>query len=210
MSEVNLKHSNSSFSKKIKKIDETLDRLTDIYKAEKYIRLLPLTLTAKKELLNNNSKIKELRQKEKKYNDSFHLKKPYKHLVSCFNSIKNNLNPFVGRIASIEKNLGLDASSYFSLNFWFIYHNAFTFVLILLPFLYIPQIIMLSIYQPRRLIVNNKPVDRLIANGSCYDYNLGFKPIDVITGEVKMDFFKENSSGLIMLLKFILNKIRVL
>ena len=88
MSEVNLKNSNSSFSKKIKKIDETLGRLTDIYKAEKYIRLLPLTLTAKKELLNNNSKIKELRLKEKKYNDSFHLKKPYKYLVSGFNSIK--------------------------------------------------------------------------------------------------------------------------
>ena len=189
MSQVSLKKSDSSFSRKSKKIDERLEQLTNIYKAEEYIRSLPLTLTAKIELLNNNSQIQKLRSKEKKYNDTFHIKKPYKNLVSGFNSMKNYLNPFNGRIVSVEKNLGLDAASYFNLNFWLIYHNMFTFFLILLPFLYIPQIIMLSVYQPKRLITTNKPIERLMINGSCYGYNLGFKAIDILTGEVKYFLF---------------------
>jgi hypothetical protein len=183
--QVNLKNTKSSFIKRGKIIDKKLGQITDIYKAEEYVRSLPLSLTAKKELLNNNYKIKELRMREKKYNDKFHLKRPYKNLVSSFQSTKNFFNPFKGRIVSVEKNLGLDAASYFNLNSWFIYHNVITFALILGPFLYIPQIVMLSSYQPDIIIPENNTMTKLTVNGSCYDYSFDFRPIDILTGEVR-------------------------
>jgi hypothetical protein len=74
VAQVNLKNSNSSFIKRGTIIDKKLEQITDIYKAEEYVRSLPLSLTAKKELLNNNYKIQELRMKETKYNDTFHSK----------------------------------------------------------------------------------------------------------------------------------------
>jgi len=195
VAQVNLKNSNSSFIKRGKIIDKKLEQITDIYKAEEYVRSLPLSLTAKKELLNNNYKIQELRMKERKYNDTFHLKSPYKNLVSSFQSTKSFFNPFKGRIVSVEKNLGLDAASYFNLNSWFIYHNAITFALIMGPFLYIPQIVMLSSYQyqPDIIIPNNETMAKLTVNGSCYDYSFDFRPIDLLTGEVGNFFPKSNS-----------------
>ena len=175
-----LKKSLTSFKKKSKKIDEKIESFTDIYKAEDYVRSLPFSLSKKRQILETNPKIKELRKKERKYNTTYHIQKPFNTVKARFAKIRNYFSPFKSRIDSVEKHLGLDVASYFNLNYWLIYHNVVVFGLTLFPFLCIPHIIMLSYNAMGKIKL--KGVDTL--NVSCSDYNIEFQAIDILVGNV--------------------------
>ena len=189
MSEKNQKDLIRSKSSLKKKIEDPIKKFNDIYKAEDYVRSLPQSLTDKIKILNNNPRIKELRANERKYNATYHLKKPYTSLVSSFKSLIIYLSPFNRRIASVEKNLGLDVASYFSIYHWLIHENLITFVFIILPFLCIPHIVMLALsYQS---LTKSDQMTKINVNGSCYEYSLNFEAIDILTGEVYENFYKK-------------------
>jgi hypothetical protein len=172
----------------IEKQIRKLEKFDDIYKAEEFIRSLPLSLSEKRKILNTNDRLKKLKENEEHYSTSYHLRKPFDVLLENMKKFKNLvLSPLNYRIQSIENNLGLDVASYFHYTSWLITNNLFTFFFILMPFLCIPHIILLvDNFKIKNEISTNSELNHSIAYNSCiFESSIKqFRAIDILSAEV--------------------------
>jgi hypothetical protein len=172
-----IKHNPSTKTNKLyQQIEQKLKKFTDIYEAEEYVRSLANINTAKKlDLLKSNEKIVQLRNDKKHYRTTFHLKKRGK-FSEVFKSIKTKfLSPLQNRINAIENQLGLDVASYFKFTSWLITQNLISFLFIILPFLCIPQIIILD---------TNFKLNANKSSLHCSYNNTRFEAIDLLVADV--------------------------
>jgi hypothetical protein len=158
-------------------IEEKLKKYNDIYEAEDFVRSLTNISAAKKlEFLSSNPKILQLRSEKKKYRSSHHLTKRGGRFREALKSIKARLfSPLQNRINKIENQLGLDVASYFKFTSWLITQNLISFFFIILPFLCIPQIIILDYNFKSN---SNK------TSLHCSYMNTSFEAIDLLVADV--------------------------
>lgn len=128
-------------------LDVDLANIDNIYKAEEHIRqLTSLSLTQKRALLRGgNGRLSELAANAANTPQQT-IKKPVDKLARALRKFNEAvLMRFMQKqINAVERNLGIDAASYFKFAKWLVLHNLLAFFVIVLPFIGLPHIFILD------------------------------------------------------------------